>query len=81
MSEIKLKPCPICGKSDIEIETWVSGRRMYMVKCNNTDCPVPYNGFPTGTNLDEVKNEWNRRAENESRTDKERNETRQGESL
>ena len=55
MSEIKLKPCPICGKSDIKIETWVSGRRMYMVKCNNPDCPVPYNGFPTGTNLDEVK--------------------------
>ena len=62
MSEIKLKPCPLCGKSDIKIETWVSGRRMYMVKCNNADCPVPYNGFPTGTNLDEVKAEWNRRA-------------------
>lgn len=65
MSKIKLKPCPICGKSDIKIETWVSGSRMYMVKCNNTDCPVPYNGFPTGTNLDEVKAEWNRRADNE----------------
>lgn len=66
MSEIKLKPCPICGKSDIKIETWASGRRMYMVKCNNPDCPVPYNGYPTGTNLDEVKNEWNRRADNET---------------
>lgn len=69
MSEIKLKPCPICGRSDIKTETWASGGRMYMVKCNNPDCPVPYNGFPTGTNLDEVKNEWNRRAGEQNETD------------
>ena len=35
MSEIKLKPCPLCGRSDIKTETWASGGRMYMVKCNN----------------------------------------------
>lgn len=62
MSEIKLKPCPRCKRSNIKIETWVSGGRMYMIKCNNPDCPVPGNGFPTGRNLEEVKAEWNRRA-------------------
>nr|DAF85676.1 MAG TPA: restriction alleviation protein [Siphoviridae sp. ctYcY12] len=39
---------------------------MYMVKCNNPDCPVPERGYPTGRNLDDVKNEWNRRAGNET---------------
>ena len=63
MSEIKLKPCRICRKSNVIIETWTSGGRMYMVKCNNPDCPVPERGFPTGRNLDEVKAEWNRRAD------------------
>lgn len=63
MSEIKLKPCPLCGKTNIVIERWSSGRRMYMVKCNNADCPVPDDGYPTGRNLGEVKNEWNRRAD------------------
>ena len=53
MSEIKLKPCPLCGRSDIKTETWASGGRMYMVKCNNPDCPG---------NLEEVKAEWNRKA-------------------
>ena len=62
MSEIKLKPCPRCKQSNIKIETWASGGRMYMVKCNNPDCPVPGNRFPTGRNLEEVKAEWNRRA-------------------
>lgn len=69
MSGIKLLTCPLCGKSNIVIETWVSGKRMYMVKCNNADCPVPINGFPTGTNLDEVKNEWNRRVGERNETD------------
>ena len=65
MSEIKLKPCPFCGRSNVKIETWASGGRMYMVKCNNPDCPVPERGYPTGRNLDDVKNVWNRRADNE----------------
>ena len=66
MSEIKLKPCPFCGRNNVKIETWANGGRMYMVKCNNPDCPVPERGYPTGRNLDEVKNEWNRRADNET---------------
>ena len=69
MSEIKLKPCPLCGKTNIVIERWSSGRRMYMVKCNNADCPVPDDGYPTGRNLDEVKNEWNRRAGEQNERD------------
>lgn len=34
---------------------------MYMVKCNNSDCPVPDDGYPTGRDLEKVKEEWNRR--------------------
>lgn len=56
-----LKPCHICGKRAI-IERWSSGGMMYMAKCNNPDCPVPYDGFPSGHNLKEVINEWNAKA-------------------
>lgn len=62
MSETKLKLCPRCKRSNIKIETWGSGGRMYMVKYNNPDCQVPERGYPTGRNLREVKEEWNRRA-------------------
>ena len=61
---IELKPCPFCGKKPI-IETWSSGGNMYMVKCGNMDCPVPLDGYPSGHRLDEVKEAWNRRVENE----------------
>lgn len=57
----KLKPCPLCGKKP-GIEFWNSGGNMYMVKCNNPDCDVPYNGYPTGRILEDVAEEWNRRA-------------------
>lgn len=57
----ELKKCPICGKKNIKAEAWTSGGRMYMVKCNNPDCPVPSNGYPTGRDLNKVKEEWNRR--------------------
>lgn len=36
---------------------------MYMVKCNNSDCPVPTNGYPKGRDLAKVKEKWNRREE------------------
>lgn len=55
----KLQPCPLCGKRPI-IEHWSSGGIMYMVKCNNPDCPVPDNGYPTGRKLESVIEEWNR---------------------
>lgn len=38
---------------------------MYMVKCNNPDCAVPPMGYPTGRDLIKVKEEWNRRADND----------------
>lgn len=57
-----LKPCPLCGKPAI-IETWSSGGRMYMAKCNNPDCPVPENSYPSGHNLMDVIAAWNRRTE------------------
>ena len=61
MEDIRLKPCPSCGKKPI-IERWASGGAIYMVKCNNPDCLVPLEGYPTGRNLVQVKNDWNRRA-------------------
>ncbi len=57
----KLKPCPVCGKRAI-IAHWSSGGMMYMAKCNNPDCHVPHDGYPSGHNLKEVINEWNTRA-------------------
>lgn len=61
MTKIKLNPCRICKGNNVVVETWSSGGRMHMVKCNNPDCPVPDEGYPTGRNLEEVKEEWNRR--------------------
>ena len=65
MSDERLKPCRICGGRKIKVETWRSGGPMYMVKCNNPDCPVPCEGYPTGRDLIKVKDEWNRRATDE----------------
>ena len=62
MPEIKLKPCPICGKKP-GWEKWSSGGMMYMVKCKNPDCPVPYYGYPAGRNPSKVAETWNRRVE------------------
>lgn len=59
MSDTKLNPCQLCGRKPI-IEHWSSGGLMYMVKCNNPDCPVPPKGYPKGRNLEKVKEEWNR---------------------
>lgn len=64
MSE-ELKPCPFCGRKPI-IEHWSSGLVMYMVKCNNPDCPVPEEFYPKGHKLSEVIAEWNRRANDET---------------
>lgn len=60
----ELKPCPYCREKKIVIERWASGGTMFMVKCNNFNCPVPPNGYPTGKDLKKVKEEWNRRCEN-----------------
>lgn len=56
----KRKPCKYCGTNNIAIERWSSGGMMYMAKCNNPDCPVPPNGYPTGRKLEEVISEWNK---------------------
>lgn len=57
----KLNPCKICKGNKIIVEHWKSGGTMYMVKCNNPDCPVPAEGYPAGRDLDKVKEEWNKR--------------------
>ena len=38
-----------------------------MIRCPHSDCPVPVDGFPTGRNLEEVRQEWNRRQERNRR--------------
>ena len=55
-----MEKCRFCGKSPI-VERWSSGGLMYMVKCNNPNCCVPPEGYPTGRNLEEVAKEWNKR--------------------
>lgn len=60
-----LKPCPLCGNTNIIIETWSSGGPMFMVKCTNPNC---YEDYPRGHDLPRVIEAWNRRANNESNT-------------
>lgn len=55
---VELKPCPPCGRK-LVVEHWSSGGTMYMVKCNNPDCPMPVESYPNGHKLDEVITEWN----------------------
>jgi hypothetical protein len=55
-----MEKCRFCGKSPI-IECWNSGGMMYMVKCNNPNCCVPVEGYPTGRKFEEVAKEWNER--------------------
>lgn len=33
-----------------------------MIRCPHPDCPVPVDGYPKGRNLEEVEQEWNKRA-------------------
>lgn len=61
VSKSKLEPCRICKGNNIKIETWSSDGAMFMIKCNNPDCPVPPEGYPTGRELEKVKEEWNSR--------------------
>ncbi|WP_312694091.1 hypothetical protein [Caproiciproducens sp.] len=58
----ELKPCRLCGKPAI-IEKWSSGGLKYMAKCNNPNCPVPEDGYPSGHDLKEVFKQWNLRQE------------------
>lgn len=68
---VKLETCRYCGKKNIVVERWSSGGKMYMVKCNNPDCPVPPEGYPTGRILESVMMEWNWR--NQSKLAEEQN--------
>jgi len=60
MEKSKLKPCRYCGKENIAVEKWSSGGEMYMVSCDNPDCPVPQEGYPKGRDLPKVKEEWDK---------------------
>ena len=37
MSEIKLKPCPLCGRSDIKTETWASVKAEWNRKAGSNE--------------------------------------------
>ena len=67
MGNTKLNSCKLCGRNPI-IEHWESGGLMYMVKCNNPDCPVPPNGYTIGRKLENVIEEWNRRMKKNEQT-------------
>lgn len=58
---MRLKSCKLCGTKP-KTEIWNSGGCMYMIRCPHLDCPVPVDGYPKGRNLEEVKQEWNKRA-------------------
>lgn len=93
MSEIKLKPCPFCGTMPYTSIVKSSDEKMKIyIQCDSSECGAKMdftieaeNGF---LDFDDVINgiskaaeAWNRRVDNESRTDKERSEARQRESL
>ena len=81
MSEIKLKPCPFCGGEAV-LKRDRAGS--HCVKCTNCGCMTTYQfDFGEGEEVSKRKaaDVWNRRVVDESRTDKERNEARQRESL
>lgn len=61
MIDERLKPCRYCKKNSAVMERWSSGGAMYMVRCNNPDCPVPPDSYPKGRKLEIVIKEWNER--------------------
>ena len=81
MSEIKLKPCPFCGGEPVLKRDRIG---IYCVQCTNCKCMTTFQfDFGEGEEVSKRKaaDVWNRRVVDESRTNKERNETRQRESL
>lgn len=89
MSEIKLKPCPFCG-GEAKMKHGYPGQqrkgmRQAVVQCKKCSCrTVTYRqlAYQSWKEVDEQAAEvWNRRVVDESRTNKERNEMRQRESL
>ena len=76
MNEIELKPCPFCGGEATFKRDRISG--IYCVKCTNCKCMTTFQfDFGEGEEVSKRKaaDVWNRRVVDESRTDKERNET------
>ena len=72
MSEIKLKPCPFCGGEAILKRDRIG---LYCVKCTNCGCMTTFQfDFGEGEEVSGRKaaDVWNRRIDNESRTDEER---------
>ena len=72
MSEIKLKPCPFCGGEAVLKRDRIG---LYCVKCTNCGCMTTFQfDFGEGEEVSRRKaaDVWNRRIDNESRTDEER---------
>lgn len=62
MTEIKLKPCPFCGKKPKTL-TSEFGKR-HNIECRNPDCHCTV--FASGTTKEEAAVKWNRRAGDEN---------------
>lgn len=72
MSEIDLKPCPFCG-GEAEAVYAPNDINRWGVQCKSCGCTVEVEEWKgvEDTRGNAIK-AWNRRAEDESRTDKER---------
>ena len=56
MKEIELKPCPVCGSTDLEINTY---HRFIGVYCRNPSCPRTCTSYYRTKKA--AINAWNRR--------------------
>ena len=84
MSDIRLKPCPICGRTDVYSEFKHIGKNCMTeiydlkIRCNNTDCglekhhTIGLDDESFDIVLKEIEfavNDWNRRAGEQNETD------------
>jgi Lar family restriction alleviation protein len=58
-SDIELKPCPFCGRTDLHIETDSEPTSTVNVFCDNPDCEA--SGPNSATTADEAAQKWNGR--------------------
>lgn len=60
--EIKLKPCPFCGRDAEFVSSKINGRQVWFVRCPWTDCEVSVESFDRDTPQEAAKL-WNARCE------------------
>ena len=62
MTDIKLKPCPFCGKKPIMCN---NKNGFYFVTCPNYGCVIGYNNYLWFETEEKAAAAWNTRAESE----------------